>query len=209
MTGLRVWRIPHSTNVERVALALAHKGLAVTWVDVDPADRAALVALSGQDLVPVLEADGGVVIADSAAIIDWLDEQAPDPPLYPADAAARAQAEIAVDWFNRVWKVAPNAIAAERAAPAPDAERLERLGAELRASLPRFESLLRDRSFLLGDELGVLDLCAFPFLKYAVLPVAPGDPDDFHHVLAEHLALGGRFERLAAWIARIDALPRA
>jgi hypothetical protein len=36
---LRVHRVPHSTNVERVALALAYKGLAPTWVDGDPADR--------------------------------------------------------------------------------------------------------------------------------------------------------------------------
>ena len=40
---LRVYRIPFSTNVERVALALAHKGVAVEWVDVDPFDGHALV----------------------------------------------------------------------------------------------------------------------------------------------------------------------
>ena len=50
---IRVWRIPFSTNVERVALALAHKGLAVEWVGVDPADRRrSVVAVSGQPLVP-------------------------------------------------------------------------------------------------------------------------------------------------------------
>ena len=54
---IRVLRIPLSTNVERVALALAHKGLEVEWVDVDPDDRSPVVALSGQELVPVLEAN--------------------------------------------------------------------------------------------------------------------------------------------------------
>ncbi len=209
MTGLRVWRIPYSTNVERVALALAHKGLQVTWVDVDAGDRSDVIARSGQALVPILQTAGGTVIADSTAILDWLDEQVPEPALHPADPARRAEAAIAVDWFNRVWKLAPNAIAAERAAPEPDAARVARLGAELRGSLPRFEALLRDRPFLLGDELGAFDLCAFPFLKYGVTPVAPDDPDDFHRVLAEHLALGAAFPLLARWIARIDALPRA
>ena len=33
---IRVWRIPFSTNVERVALALGHKGLDVEWIEVDP-----------------------------------------------------------------------------------------------------------------------------------------------------------------------------
>jgi glutathione S-transferase len=33
---LRIYRIPYSTNVERVALALGHKGLEAEWIDVDP-----------------------------------------------------------------------------------------------------------------------------------------------------------------------------
>jgi hypothetical protein len=35
--------------------------LGVDWVDHDPADRSAIRALSGQDLVPVMELDGEVV----------------------------------------------------------------------------------------------------------------------------------------------------
>jgi hypothetical protein len=46
------YRIPFSTNVERVALAAGHKGLTVEWVDVDPADRSPVEAASGQALVP-------------------------------------------------------------------------------------------------------------------------------------------------------------
>ena len=34
-----VYRIPFSTNVERVALAAGHKGVPVDWVDVDPDAR--------------------------------------------------------------------------------------------------------------------------------------------------------------------------
>ena len=36
---MRVYRIPFSTNVERVALAAGHKGLPIEWIDVDPDDR--------------------------------------------------------------------------------------------------------------------------------------------------------------------------
>jgi glutathione S-transferase len=36
---LRVYRIPFSTNAERVALALGHKGIEVDWIDVDRANR--------------------------------------------------------------------------------------------------------------------------------------------------------------------------
>ena len=61
---IRVWRIPFSTNVERVALALGHKGLEAEWVDVDRNDRTTVIEASGQPLVPVLE-DDGKLIADS------------------------------------------------------------------------------------------------------------------------------------------------
>ena len=66
--ALCVHRIPFSTNVERVALAAAHKGIAIEWVDHDPADRSAIVALSGQPFVPVAELDGRV-ITDSPLIV--------------------------------------------------------------------------------------------------------------------------------------------
>lgn len=209
MSGLRVWRIPYSTNVERVALALAHKGLQATWVEADPADRADVLALSGQELVPVLQAGDGAVITDSMAIVDWLEEQVPQPALYPADPARRAETRIAVEWFNRVWKVPPNAIDDELAGTDADAARIGALRAEVRGWLPWFEQLLDGRPFLLGDALGAFDVCAFPFLKYGTRAVAGDDDEVFHAVLAEHLALGDAFPRLTAWIERVDALPRA
>jgi glutathione S-transferase len=191
---LRVHRIPFSTNVERVALAAGHKGIAVEWVDHDDGDRSAIRALSGQDFVPVAELDGQV-ITDSPVILRELERRVPDPPLWPAEPARRAEADVFVDWFNRVWKVAPNRM------QEGDAE-------ELRGSLDRFEALLDGRDFLLGAGFGIADVIAFPFLKYAA-SIAPDDPDPFHHVLAEHLALGDAHERLRGWIGRCDALPRA
>jgi glutathione S-transferase len=199
---LRVHRIPFSTNVERVALAAAHKGVAIEWVDHDANDRSAIRALSGQDFVPVAEIDRRVVV-DSPVILRELERLAPDPPLWPAEPARRAEADVFVDWFNRVWKVAPNRLAEKLGASEQDA-----WAAELRGSLERFEALLDGRDFLLGDELGIADVIAFPFLKYAA-GIEPGDPDRFHHVLAEHLALGGGYPRLRGWLARCDALPRA
>jgi glutathione S-transferase len=192
---LRLYRIRHSTNVERVALALAHKGLEAESVWIEPGDRSEVRKVSGQTLVPVL-VDGGEVIADSTRILEYLEERYPQRPLYPEDTAPRAEMEVFVDWFNRVWKVAPNRMAGQADA------------AELRGSLDRFEALLDGRDFLLGDRFGIADVIAFPFLKYAA-SIAPDDTDAFHHVLAEHLALGDGYERLRGWIARCDALPRA
>jgi glutathione S-transferase len=204
---VRVYRIPYSTNVERVALALAHKGVAVDWVDVDPADRSPVVAVSGQELVPVL-VDGELVLHDSPRILEHLEERHPEPPLFPRDPARREELRAFLDWFNLVWKAPPNRIVAEERRPEPDLALIEELGAQVTSSLERFERLLHDRPYLFGDELTAADVTAFPFLKYAVL-WQEGDPDRFHEVLRERLRLDGGHPRLETWIERIDALPRA
>ncbi|MGZ6694312.1 MAG: glutathione S-transferase family protein [Solirubrobacteraceae bacterium] len=205
----RVLRIPHSTNVERVALALAHKSVAVDWVDVPDGDRSSVVEISGQDLVPVLIADHGEVVVDSMRIVDWLDKRRPDPPLWPAHRAAHAEVNVFIEWFNRVWKVAPNAITAELARPEPDRHAIHDHGEHLRHWLAWFEDLLDGRDHLMGDQFGAADICAFPFLKYGVLEPAPDDADPFHRVLSEHLPIAGAFPALEAWIRRVDARPRA
>jgi len=205
--ALRVYRIPFSTNVERVALAAAHKGLDIEWVDVDPADRSPVVAVSDQSLVPVL-VDGDEVVTDSPAIIALLDERVPTPSLYPADEARRAEVEIFVDWFNRVWKRPPNAIADELELPDPDFTRIAGWSAEMRAALDLFEGLLAGRDYLFG-EFGAADCIAFPFLKYAVLGLPPDDDELFHRVLVDHMPLGGGYPRLTAWVHRADGHRRA
>jgi glutathione S-transferase len=204
---VRLYRIPFSTNVERVALALAYKGLDAEPVEVDAADRSVVEHVSGQPLTPVLETDDGEVIADSTAILEWLEERHPDPPLYPSATAGRAATVLVVDWFNRVWKAPPNLIDAERKKPAPDAAAIAAWADELRGSRDRFEALLTGGEFLVGNVLSVLDVVAFPFLKYAALAPDPADTDTFHGVLHEYLA-GDGHPRLHAWIARMDQLPR-
>ena len=204
---LRVHRIPFSTNVERVALAAGHKGLEVEWVDHDPGDRSRIRRLSGQDLVPILEIDGEVVV-DSMRIVERIESLVPAPPLYPPQAAARARVEIFVEWFNEVWKGPPNAIEAELRSEEPDRGRVEELGQRMRSWLRVFEQLLAGDDYLFGPELGAADVCAFPFLKYAELR-DPEDTELFHRILEEHQPLGGSYPRLRAWIARVDAHPRA
>jgi glutathione S-transferase len=206
---MRILRVPYSTNVERVALAFAHKSVPVDWVDVDPDDRSAVVELSGQRLVPVLQTDHGEVVADSMRIVDWLEKRRPDPPLWPAGRGRSAEVDIFVEWFNRVWKVPPNAMVDELARPQPDEERLQECSTALRHWLHVFEDLLDGRDWMMAEAFGVADICAFPFLKYGVLDLREDDTDPFHRVLAEHLPVAGAFPQLEAWVHRVDALPRA
>lgn len=203
---LRLYRIPFSTNVERVALALAHKGIEVEWVDVDPADRTPVREVSGQDLVPVLVEEDGSVTYDSTRILARLEELHPDPPLYPRDPARRAEVEVFLDWFNRVWKRPPNALDAELGQAEPDTALVAELAAELAASRDVFEGLLSGRDHLFG-EFSVADCAAFPFLRYARYS-DPEDEERFHLILVEHLRPLDDHPRLAAWLERMERRPR-
>jgi glutathione S-transferase len=204
--GLRLYAVPFSTNVERVALALAHKGLEAEPIMLDPADRTPVRDASGQDLVPVLDDDGWIVI-DSSSILEHLERRFPDPPLYPAEPARRAEVRVFIDWFDRVWKRPPKELEAELRTPQPDQGRIRALAAEMRSSLDIFEDMLAGREHLMGD-FSAADCCAFPFLKYG-RGLDPADDELFHRVLAENLALDAAHPLLAAWTERVDQRPRA
>lgn len=199
---IRVHRIPFSTNVERVALAAGYKGVEIEWVDHTAEDRTAVIDLSGQSLVPVAEFDGDVV-RGSMRIVERIERDHPDPSLLPRPPAECARARIFVAFFDRVWKGPPNALDAPE--PPPDADSL---ASRLRAWSGWFEDLLADDPYLGGDRLGLADVCAFPFLKYAVLDPRPDDPETFHTVLSEHLEAAPD-SKLAAWVERVNELPRA
>jgi len=149
--------------------------------------------------VPVLVA-GDEVVSDSPRILEWFEERFPEPPLLPSAPARQAEVRLFVDWFNRVWKIFPNAIT-------DGIGDAEGQSAEMRRAVELFEALLGGRDFLFGD-FGVADVTAFPFLKYASRGCAPGDDDPFHGVLAEQTPLCPD-SPLHAWVSRIDALPRS
>ena len=202
-----LYRAPFSTNVERVALALAHKGLQVesVWISYD--DRSPVERVSGQSLVPVVEFDDGAVVVDSMQIVKVLEERFPAAPLYPPDFAGRARAMRFIDWFNEVWKVAPNAIEAEISSVQSDVQRIETLAAAMAGALVVFERMLDGRAYLLGDEFSAADCAAYPFLKYAEWR-DPEDDELFHRVLDSYQQLGDDHPRLKGWIERIDERPR-
>ena len=79
----------------RVRIALQLKGLGYDYIPVhlvrgehhDPAYTGRV----GDALVPTLLTDDGVALSQSMAIIEYLDETHPSPPLLPAEPLARAQ----------------------------------------------------------------------------------------------------------------------
>ncbi len=201
---LRVHRIPFSTNAERIALACGIKGVEVEWVDHDPSDRAASVALSGQELTPVAEFGNEVV-----------SRLAPDP------RAARA----------RVPGAAPVSARRRRPGARADLHRVVQRGLEGPAQRPRraypnphpaegpllrriegwtdrLDDLLSRAKYLFGDEVGIVDVIVYPFLQYAIDEPASRRRAALPRILHEVLEPGEHFG-LDHWIGRMAAQPQA
>jgi maleylpyruvate isomerase len=86
-----------SSAAYRVRIALNFKGMAYDMVpihltkDGGQQRKPDFVAVNPQMRVPALVLDNGDVLTQSLAIIEYLDEIQPEPPLLPADALARAK----------------------------------------------------------------------------------------------------------------------
>lgn len=83
-----------SSAAYRVRIALAWKGLSYDYVAIhllkSEQRGEAYLRLSSAGLVPALK-DGDAVLTQSLAIIEYLEETHPAPPLLPPDAAGRAR----------------------------------------------------------------------------------------------------------------------
>lgn len=91
---MKLYSFFRSGTSHRLRIALNLKGLVYEQIAVDLRREEhlgdAFKAINPQQLVPVLEADERLMI-QSPAIIEWLEERYPTPPLLPGDAGDRAQ----------------------------------------------------------------------------------------------------------------------
>jgi maleylpyruvate isomerase len=85
-----------SSAAYRVRIALNLKGVSVEHafrhLRKGEQRTADYLAMNPQGLVPTLELDDGALLTQSLAIIEWLDETHPAPPLLPSDPLRRARA---------------------------------------------------------------------------------------------------------------------
>jgi len=91
---MKLYNFFRSGSSHRLRIALALNGLACDYVPIDLRTEQHLSpsfkALNPQGLVPALEQNGRVLI-QSPAIIEWLEERHPTPPLLPPDPDDRAR----------------------------------------------------------------------------------------------------------------------
>lgn len=92
---MKLYNYFRSSASFRVRIAMALKGLSYEYVPVHLArgdhKLPAYADIAAEGLVPLLELDDGTRLTQSMAIIEYLDETHPEPPLLPADALGRAR----------------------------------------------------------------------------------------------------------------------
>jgi glutathione S-transferase len=168
--------------VARVRIVLAEKGIEVETVEIDLSDRPDwLYEKNPAGRVPVIEEDGGPPLAESAVIMEFLEERYPEPPLLPADPADRAAVRLLI--FRDDELTSPYY-----------ALRREEDGARERfdAALGRFDALLAERPYLSGAEYGLADIALVPWVLRA------------RDMLGVEL---DGFPSLADWLGRLEQRP--
>jgi maleylpyruvate isomerase len=168
------WR---SSSAWRVRIGLALKGLAYRYEAVDllagAQDAPAHRAVSPFGHVPVLtvqDGDRAVRLVQSMAILHWLEERFPSPPLLPADLLARARVRALAEHVNSSIQPLQNArtLRAVRELGAGLARTwAHRFIAEGLAALERAVSDGQAGRFCHGDTPGLADCYVVPQLSNA------------------------------------------
>jgi len=192
--------LPLSPYCRKVRIALREKGLSF---DLKPQrvwerDRAFL-ALNPAGKVPTLEMEDGAVISDSQAIVEYIDETAPNPPLLGATPAERAETRRLVYWFDdKFFHEVTDYLYGEKvmkrisSGGAPDSGALRAGRANLAPHLDYIAWLSDRRTWLAGDQFSLADIAAGAHLS--VLDFLGDVPWD-------------RFEGAKLWYQRIKSRP--
>jgi maleylpyruvate isomerase len=131
----------------------------------------AYLAINPQGLVPTLEDDAGTVLTQSLAIIEWLDETHPEPPLLPKDplrrAKVRAFAQVLACDTHPVQNL--KVLARLRELKLPEDQVTGWAGWANREGLAACEKLIATEAgpFCFGAQPTIADLCLVPQLANA------------------------------------------
>ncbi|HSK16157.1 MAG TPA: glutathione S-transferase family protein [Gaiellaceae bacterium] len=140
----------------RVRIVLAEKAVPYETVNVDLDERPAWIYdLNATGRVPVLD-DDGLVLPESRVLIEYLDERFPEPPLLPADQAARARVRLLLERFDENLGDAYYDLRRE---PSSRSAR-DALG----TALDRLTDLVARQPHLSGEEYGLADCAYVPWL---------------------------------------------
>lgn len=168
-----LWLCPFS---RKVRIVLGEKKLAFETVVEKPWEpRPDFLALNPAGDVPVLVEPDGVVLADPAAIAEYLDETQPDPPLLGADPPIRAEVRRLAGWFDVKFNrdVTVNLVGEKilkrqigyAVAGGPDSRAIRIGYACIRDHLDYLSQLVERRHWLAGEAFSLADIAAAAHLS--------------------------------------------
>lgn len=168
---LTLYSYYRSSASYRVRIALSIKGLDYETSPIDlhrgggDQKTAAYLALNPHGRVPALRLDDGRVLTQSMAILEYLDELRPNPPLLPRDlvtrAEARAVALMIVADIHPLLNLAPVGFLRDRLGG--DAATIQGWYAHwISDGFGSIEAMIRPGRFCFGDTPSLADICLVP-----------------------------------------------
>ncbi|MGX9962589.1 glutathione S-transferase family protein [Roseomonas sp. F4] len=184
-----------SPFVRRCAASLNLLGLPYTQRPLSTvADAEAIRALNPLGRVPALVLEDGEVLVDSAAILDALDEMAPDRALIPREGAARREVLRALALAaGATEKLVATYYESRRPAEWHWPDNQARLASQAQAGFAALDRLAESGAWLCGEAMTQADVTAVAGFDFAAT------------VLPDMIA--GRFPALAALRDRANAIP--
>ena len=171
-----LYHFPLDPASRQVRLALGEKRLSFEdkvvryWEQPDE-----LAALNPSGLTPVLVEegpDGRLVLCESRATLDHLEERYPEPALLGREAADRAEARRLLQWFDRKFDYEVGSFLLHEKMEkrllglgAPELAALRRGREALRAHMSYLEHLLAERDWLAGRRLSLADFAGAAHLS--------------------------------------------
>ena len=163
----RLFHVPLSPFCRKVRLSLAEKKVEVELVEERYWEQDAdFMRRNPAGKVPVLKLDG-IMMAESAAICEYIEETRPEPPLLPKDAAGRLEARRLVSWFDdKFHQEVTSKLLYERVNKKiskvgyPDSTNVKAGAKAIKYHLDYMAWLLDHRRWLAGDAMTLADFAA-------------------------------------------------
>ena len=180
---MKLYQSSASPNSRRVRIYLAEKGISMPFVPVDLGAREqfseAYAAINPRRVVPALVLDDGTTIAEVPAIIRYLEETNPAPPLLGSSPKTKAlitmwERRMELEGFAAVMETVRNGAAGlkGRAISGPHGyEQIPAIVDRGRARIANFysdlEARLHEAPYIAGDEFSVADITAVVAIDFA------------------------------------------
>ncbi|WBV42438.1 glutathione S-transferase N-terminal domain-containing protein [Pseudoroseomonas cervicalis] len=171
---MRLHGYRHCPATARVRIALALKGveMAAPVLRDPPCGPLRLATTPQGGLLPVLELPDGQGLRQSLAILEWLEEMWPSPPLLPPDPLTRARVRAFALALTADLEplCSPRVLERLRATGASEGEAQLWARRALAEGLEAGEALLDhggEGPFCFGAEPGLADICLVPLLQEA------------------------------------------